>query len=200
MPLVVEWSAKGIEPTSSVVTTGLNGQATLAYPAGQPFRNRSVRLKISTDFARSASGSSALQSIDDARKRSSATATSTTSPSSSAPKPSFPAAPSPPAPCPGTNGPARKEAPRQAQTSDFFIDVYPVTNALYEMFLDDTGSETFPEYWDNPAYNQPDQPVIGVSLEDANRFATVAVGAARRRKTAADRGRMGEGRARRART
>ncbi len=30
---------------------------------------------------------------------------------------------------------------------------------------------TFPEYWDNPDYNQPDQPVVGVSFEDANRFA-----------------------------
>ena len=49
--------------------------------------------------------------------------------------------------------------------------MYPVTNALYEMFLDDTGATTFPEYWDNPDYNEPGQPVVGVSLEDANRFA-----------------------------
>ena len=46
-----------------------------------------------------------------------------------------------------------------------------MTNALYGMFLDDTRSGSFPEYWDNPVYNQDDQPVIGVTLEDANRFA-----------------------------
>jgi len=65
----------------------------------------------------------------------------------------------------------RKEAARDVRTTDIFIDVYPVTNALYEMYLDDTAAVSFPEFWDNPDYNQPDQPVVGVSYEDANRFA-----------------------------
>jgi formylglycine-generating enzyme required for sulfatase activity len=54
------------------------------------------------------------------------------------------------------------------------------------MFLDDTGSETFPEFWDNPDYNRPDQPVVGVSFEDANRFAawlSIRLGVARRLPT-----------------
>ncbi len=67
---------------------------------------------------------------------------------------------------------ARKEAPRQADTPDLYIDLYPVTNALYEMYLEDTKAQDLPEYWDNPQYNQPEQPVIGVSYDDAVRFAS----------------------------
>ena len=55
-------------------------------------------------------------------------------------------------------------------TGEFLIDSFPVTNALYGMFLDDTAAQS-PEYWENPDYNQDDQPVIGVSWEDTGRFA-----------------------------
>jgi formylglycine-generating enzyme required for sulfatase activity len=40
------------------------------------------------------------------------------------------------------------------------------------MYLEDTKAERLPEYWDNSEYNQPEQPVIGVSYEDAVRFAS----------------------------
>jgi hypothetical protein len=67
----------------------------------------------------------------------------------------------------------RKEAPRQATVASFYIDKNLVTNAMYGAFLADTGAprSAYPAYWGNPDYNGPDQPVIGVSLEDANRFA-----------------------------
>jgi formylglycine-generating enzyme required for sulfatase activity len=66
-----------------------------------------------------------------------------------------------------------KEAPRQATIESFYIDRNLVTNALYGAFLADTDAprSAYPAYWKNLDYNGPDQPVIGVSLEDANRFA-----------------------------
>lgn len=67
----------------------------------------------------------------------------------------------------------RKEAPREATVGGFYIDRNLVTNALYAAFLEDTQTPAsdYPVYWDNPDYNGPEQPVIGVSAKDAARFA-----------------------------
>ena len=52
----------------------------------------------------------------------------------------------------------------------FYIDKYEVTNALYKKFIEATGHRT-PKYWTDPSYNQPDQPVVGVSWDDAEAYA-----------------------------
>ncbi|HIE28389.1 TPA: PEGA domain-containing protein [Candidatus Poribacteria bacterium] len=48
----------------------------------------------------------------------------------------------------------------------FYIDKYEVTNAQYKQFMDATGHKA-PEYWNDERYNQPNQPVVGVSWYDA---------------------------------
>ncbi len=52
----------------------------------------------------------------------------------------------------------------------FYMDVYEVTNALYKKFMDATGHKA-PGYWNDSKYNAPDQPVVGVSWEDAKAYA-----------------------------
>jgi len=52
----------------------------------------------------------------------------------------------------------------------FYIDRYEVTNALYKKFIEATGHQTS-RYWNDPSYNQPDQPVVGVSWDDAEAYA-----------------------------
>lgn len=49
---------------------------------------------------------------------------------------------------------------------DFYMDVHEVTNAQYQEFLNATGHEP-PEYWNDPKFNAPDQPVVGVTWYDA---------------------------------
>ncbi len=54
---------------------------------------------------------------------------------------------------------------------DFLLGRYPVTNALYLKFLDSAGEKVQkPAYWDNRRFNQPEQPVVGVSWDDAQAF------------------------------
>ena len=67
----------------------------------------------------------------------------------------------------------RKEAPRQASVPNFYMERNLVTNAQYAAFLADTAAprSANPDFWANQDYNGPEQPVIGVSLEEANRFA-----------------------------
>ncbi len=76
----------------------------------------------------------------------------------------------------------------------FFINRYPVTNAQYRCFVEagsyderecwsDEGWKwkqrekwTEPRYWDDPEWNQPDQPVVGVSWYEAEAYAHWAGG------------------------
>ena len=52
----------------------------------------------------------------------------------------------------------------------YYIDAYEVTNAQYKKFIDATGHPA-PAYWDNPIFNAPNQPVVGVSWYDAVAYA-----------------------------
>ena len=51
----------------------------------------------------------------------------------------------------------------------YYIGKYPVTNAQYMRFVEETG-HTPPRFWKNPKYNAPNQPVVGVSLFDAREY------------------------------
>jgi formylglycine-generating enzyme required for sulfatase activity len=48
---------------------------------------------------------------------------------------------------------------------------YPVTNEEYGRFLAENSYAVEPVYWGNRKYNQPRQPVVGVSWEDARQYA-----------------------------
>ena len=51
----------------------------------------------------------------------------------------------------------------------FYIDVAPVTNAEYMEFCDKTGYRK-PRFHDDPRFNQPNQPVVGISVVDAMQY------------------------------
>jgi formylglycine-generating enzyme required for sulfatase activity len=55
-------------------------------------------------------------------------------------------------------------------SQDFLLGKYPVTNAQYRRFLETGANVQKPEYWDDGRFNQPEQPVVGVSWEDARAF------------------------------
>ena len=84
----------------------------------------------------------------------------------------------------------KNEAPVSTITlSSYWIDIYPVTNRRYEEFIDANGygrseywtgtgwefvqtlREKLPLYWNDSLWNQPDQPVTGVSWWEAMAFA-----------------------------
>jgi len=77
----------------------------------------------------------------------------------------------------------------KVRLSSYWIDIYPVTNSRYQRFIDVKGyekpeywtekgwlfvqqlPEKFPLYWNSPRWNQPEQPVTGVSWWEAMAFA-----------------------------
>ena len=55
-------------------------------------------------------------------------------------------------------------------TPGYFIDKYEVSNKDYEVFTQATGHQS-PKFWKDSRFNEPDQPVVGVSWHDAMAYA-----------------------------
>jgi hypothetical protein len=170
LPLRVEWVHGGAEPVSLQATSSTNGTLSLDYPEKESFRNTGVRLRVSTDFARWAE-SAALADIDAASAVEAAFRHFDDVDVFFSREVLVPGGPFTAGAVVQDTRATRNEAPRPASTSEFYIDLHPVTNALYRMYLEDTKTEAMPDYWDNPRFNNPDQPVVGVSYAQAVRFA-----------------------------
>ena len=54
---------------------------------------------------------------------------------------------------------------------DFYMGRYPVTNEEYGLYLQENPDSREPEYWADREFNQPRQPVVGVSWDDAKKYA-----------------------------
>ena len=52
---------------------------------------------------------------------------------------------------------------------EFLLAPFQVTNTLYSCFLRETASPP-PPFWSDPAFNHPDQPVVGVSWFEATAY------------------------------
>lgn len=62
------------------------------------------------------------------------------------------------------------EQPRhEVYLDSFYLAKYPVTNLQYRKFVEATG-HALPRYWDDPKYNHDEQPVVGVTWEDAQAY------------------------------
>ena len=53
---------------------------------------------------------------------------------------------------------------------EFLLAAHQVTNADYGRFLRESASPSQPPFWTDPAFNHPDQPVVGVSWYEAIRY------------------------------
>jgi hypothetical protein len=62
--------------------------------------------------------------------------------------------------------------PREMTVPAFYLARYPVTNAQYAEFLKKNPKTSKPHYWDDERFNQPQQPVVGVSWAEAGRTAS----------------------------
>jgi formylglycine-generating enzyme required for sulfatase activity len=68
-----------------------------------------------------------------------------------------------------------EEGPQhEVRVPEFYLGRYSVTNEDYSRFLEDNPKAPEPEYWADRKFNQPRQPVVGVSWEDAQHFAAWA--------------------------
>lgn len=57
--------------------------------------------------------------------------------------------------------------PHRVLLSPYWIGKHPVTNRQYARFLAASPDQPRPEAWDDPRFNRPEQPVVGVSWHEA---------------------------------
>jgi formylglycine-generating enzyme required for sulfatase activity len=70
----------------------------------------------------------------------------------------------------GSESGHRNERPVRLVRIDkpFLLSKYPVTNAQFARYLDETGNKAkMPAFWDHRRFNQPEQPVVGISWWEA---------------------------------
>ena len=58
----------------------------------------------------------------------------------------------------------------RVEVRDFCIGRFPVTNEAYRAFLKDCDTVGQPEFWENEDFNDPKQPVVGVTFDDAMKY------------------------------
>jgi len=63
--------------------------------------------------------------------------------------------------------------PHTVELKGYWIGKYPITNRQYRKFMEETGHRP-PNRWDDPNFNHPESPVIGVSWVDAGQYMTWA--------------------------
>ncbi len=171
LPLRAEWKVRSGAAHVQTVRTGAGGSFVLEFPGDKAFLNRSVRLTVSSGLSGSAYGSGAVREADEKTRAEYSFQHLEDIQAAFASEARIPGGEFMVGALERDRRAARREAPRKAVVEDFYMDVHPVTNALYEMFLNDTAYGVYPEFWENPEYNQDDQPVVGVRYEDAVRFA-----------------------------
>lgn len=59
---------------------------------------------------------------------------------------------------------------RRVRLSPFWIGKFPVTNEQYSRYLAENPSRPEPAFWQDPRFNQPRLPVVGVSWEEARAY------------------------------
>jgi formylglycine-generating enzyme required for sulfatase activity len=70
---------------------------------------------------------------------------------------------------PASQGESDEHPQHTVALDAFWIDRTEVTNAQYRQCLD-AGACRKPDYWDDSDYNAPDQPVVGVTWDDARAY------------------------------
>lgn len=172
LPLSLVWKAEGKESEPVSLLTDAQGKATVSVPSDSAFSDKKLGLSLRADFESFEPGLAFLGRLDDSVQAEysyrNAAASGDSAQAVKVAAGSY------------IIGAVKQdkraggiEKPRSATVAAFLIDAKLVTNAQYKVYLDATnaGDDEYPDYWDNPDFNKPDQPVIGVSLAEAQKYA-----------------------------
>ncbi len=67
-------------------------------------------------------------------------------------------------------GQANEQPVHRVWVDEFLLARHQVTNADYARFLGDAAAQSQPPFWADPAFNHPEQPVVGISWHEAVRY------------------------------
>lgn len=172
LPLTAVWATESNAAPALLPVTDAKGSASVAYPTDQKFRNVKSTLTVTTRMGSLVAEASFLAGLDTGLKAQGAyrnavvlvqlkvdevrieggTLTGSVKQDRRA----------------GSN-----EKPRTVSVAPFYMDRTLVTNAQYRSFLEttDVPKDQWPDFLETDDQGAPDQPVVGVSLADAQKYA-----------------------------
>lgn len=175
LPLTALWSAGSKLAAPLALSTDSSGKASFAVAGDPALKGQKLSLKLGTDFAKANTEVALLAQLDaglvkEYAFRHNDDLAGTTADEVKVAGGSFAVGK---VPQDSTFGVAAKEKVRQVTLKTFYMDRNLVTNAQYRTFLEATGvpKAKWPDYLDNEDFNQPEQPVVGVSVADAQAYA-----------------------------
>ncbi|MCI6798432.1 MAG: formylglycine-generating enzyme family protein [Spirochaetia bacterium] len=179
LPLKIVWEdsympvsseAGELAEVCAILKTDKSGNATAEYPVAEEYLNKIICLTVSTALSTSDYATKAMRKIDasssvdahyfcvdDVKEAFKTVAVAGGEFEAGAVKQDKRA--------------TQREASRKVEVKPFEMSVTPVTNLQYAAYLYLTRSESYPEYFDNTDYNNVNQPVIAVSVADAEGYA-----------------------------
>lgn len=158
------------EDSVSIIKTNSSGNGTIEFPSSDKFKNVPLTLTVSTAFANDPTATKLMKKFDfDSAVDGSFIYIEDINSIFKTAK--VEAGEFNAGAVPQDNKARKVEAAHTATTGAYEILLTPVTNIQYAYYLYSTHSESLPEYFSNSDYNQPNQPVIGVSVADAEAFA-----------------------------
>lgn len=162
--------AEPVDGIVDIVKTDAEGNAEFSFPESDVMKGRPVTLTVSTAFSASKLATSAMRKFD-ARSSADENYIFVTEDSEAYKTVMVEAGDFEAGAIDGDRKAGSKEAKHTVTLSAYEMSVSPVTNAQYAAFILATRSEEYPEFMSNPEYNKANQPVIGVSFDDANEYA-----------------------------
>lgn len=172
LPLAAVWKAEGKEGEPLSLLTDAQGKASSTLPADPAFSDKRLSLSVRANFESLEPELAFLKALDDSvqaeysYRNSAASAAPSQAPRLAAGSYTIGAVKQ-------DKRAGSVEKARKVSLAGFSIEPRLVTNAEYKVYLDatDAGPDEYPDYWDNPDFNKPEQPVIGVSLGEAEKYA-----------------------------
>jgi len=172
LPVSAVWATDAFTAPALIVTTDLKGAVSVPYPSDEKFRNAKPVLRVSTKIASLVAEASFLASLDTGIKaegsyRNAVVLVQLKNDEVRIEGGTFTVGSVKQDRRAGSN-----EKPRTVTVASYFIDRTPVTNAQYRSFLEttDVPKDQWPDFLDGDQ-GGPDQPVVGVSLDDAQKYA-----------------------------
>lgn len=172
MPLSLTWSSGDYQGESISSVTNEKGIFNVKFPKSDELRNREVKLTVSFKLSKSGANMSYLKDLEKSSVETFKFHHFGDFESSYSNEVVVPGGEYVVGALKHDKRAEAKEVSRKVEINDFSIEIYQVTNKMFKAYLDDMKipSSDWPDYLDNDSYNQDDQPVIGVSIEDVNGY------------------------------
>lgn len=168
LPVTTGWGE--VDSSVTPVTTDKSGKAVVEYPVSDDFKNKVVTLTISTTFSDSKYIYSGLRKLD-AQSSAEGRYIHYENPAEALKGVEVAAGSYQSGAVDQDTKAGGKEAARNVTLAAYEVQKTPVTNLQFAGFLFVTENEDYPAYFDNPTYNQAQQPVVGVTYEQAEAYA-----------------------------